>query len=335
MQVCRFVGVSLLVLSTAACGGSESQSSPTPSPITIPTPAPTPVPTPTPTPTPTPSPSDPTLLSLSETTQLVGFQGNSGYVRASNGTITYVTETGYGPGTVAVYDPSSGGISYLASGFTVFGMPAITSVSLRADTSQSDATYLVSVGQSNGVSVQVKQLRIGTSNLTLPLLYSSIAFARTSYSNPSTGETLSGIVPFSFGLQFDPQVFRPTGKATYVGLVLAHARAEGGSNAYEISGTMHLDSNYDTGETSGYFELTGRNDITDEIVNFGRINILPSKRDTLDVIISAPDTSGGRLQAFYTGKQAQELMGAFEAQLMDPRSPSQSLRATGAFAAKR
>lgn len=147
--------------------------------------------------------------------------------------------------------------------------------------------------------------------------------------------TLSGIVPFSFGLQFDPQVFRPTGNATYVGLVLAHARAEGGSNAYEISGTMHLDANYDIGETSGYFELKGRNDVTGEIVGFGRINILPSRRDTLDVIISATDTSGGGLQAFYTGKQAQELMGAFEAQLTDPRSPSRSLRATGSFAAKR
>jgi len=139
-------------------------------------------------------------------------------------------------------------------------------------------------------------------------------------------------VPFAFGLQFDPDAFKATGRAGYDGLVVGHVRGEGRSNAYDINGSIHIDVDFDRGSSSGYFDLAGRNDVTGEVVNFGRTNLVPGGADRY--ISSAPAT-GGSLQAFFAGRQAQEVMGAFNALLYDPKEPSQAMRATGSFAGKR
>lgn len=330
MRIVIIGGVSLLALLVSACGGSETGSSP---PTQIPS-TPSPSPTPTPSPTPAPTSSDPTLLTLNATTQLVGFQGDSGYVRSNGGVITYATNISSGPGTVVIYDSTTRGLTYLASGFGLFGMPDFGNVSLRSDNRSSTSSFMAYSGSANGVSLRLQQLRMGATNPELPLYYSSIAYARSTYRNPSSGEMLNGIVPFSFGILYDEQVYRPTGVASYEGLIVGHARGDAGANAYDISGRIRLNVNYDTTEVTGYVELVGKNDVTGEAVSFGRMNILASRRTALSSISSGFELTSSRFQAFFAGREAQEVMGAFDTSLADPKS-TQPMRATGAFAGKK
>lgn len=318
----------------AACGG-DSGGSGSP-PVTQLPPSPTPTPAPTPGPTPTPSGSDATLLTLTAATQLVGFTADSGFVQGPDGTITYTSALWYAPGAPVVFDPASGSINYVTNGFHVQGISDLGTVSLRQNSSASTPSFITYSGAKTGVSITVQQLRMGPTNPTLPLNYSSIAYVRAVYRNTSTGEILNGVVPFSFGIIFDSQIFMPTGAATYEGLIVGHALRTGGRDAYDLSGRFRIDLNYDTLDASGYIDLTGTNEQTGETVTFERVPLRDTKIGSLShVSLPLEYGRGGDTQAFLAGARAQEIMGAFVVSVEDPNTPGGSLRATGAFAGKK
>ena len=318
-------------------GGGSSVGATSSSPTTLPTPTPTPAPVPTPTPSPATG-SEPTLQDLSSTTQLSGYTGSGAYARDSNGIIVIAPNIFSGPGAPVAYDPQRKNFTYISSGFIALGMPSSgDSVSLVEQSAKSDGSYLAYTGSSAGVLYQLKQFRIGSVNPTLPLLYTSIAYARTSYFDAVAKQTLNGVVPFSFGLIFDPANAKLSGSASYNGILLGVGRGLGGRNAYDVSGTVHIDVNYVTTGYTGFVKLIGTDDRTGDVVTLGQMNISQSgTRGVLDVLIGSIGSIGtGKFQANFTGSQAQELMGGFDLETSDPREPSVTLRITGTLVAKR
>ncbi|MGF7155893.1 hypothetical protein [Novosphingobium gossypii] len=275
------------------------------------------------------------MLSLTASTQLSGYEGDNGYARDRSGLVTAVNSTGFGPGTPITYDAQRGGFTYSASGFLYYGMPNIENGKLSLASDRSDAIYAVYTGSSNGVSFDVRQLRMGTSNPALPLRFSSIALGQTSYTNTATGETLHGVVPFAFGIPFDAFRTTLTGAGVYEGLVVGNARGMGSSNVYAISGTIHLSIDYQTTAFTCYLDLSGTDDRTGEKVTFPRMTITPfPPRGVLDWL-GGDAGRNSRFQANFAGSMAQEVMGAFENVVNDPRAPQTSIRISTAFAARK
>ncbi|AOR77290.1 hypothetical protein [Novosphingobium resinovorum] len=266
---------------------------------------------------------------------MTGYEGDNGYARNGSGLVTAVNSTVFGPGTPITYDAQRGSFTYSASGFLYYGMPSIGSGTLSLASGQSDATYAVYTGASNGVSFNVRQLRMGTSNPGLPLQFSSIALGQTSYTNTATGETLHGVVPFAFGIPFDAYRTTVTGAAVYEGLVIGNARGVGSSNVYAITGTIHLSIDYQTTAFTCYLDLSGTNDRTGEKVTFSRMTITPfPPRGVLDTL-GGDAGRNSRFQANFAGATAQEVMGAFENEVSDPVAPQTSIRISTAFAARK
>jgi hypothetical protein len=326
-------GLSLLL---SACGGGGDTAD-QPAPIAA-TPAPPPIPVPTPTPTPTPSPppgaSQPTLLTLTMNTNLEGFFGSNGFFRTQSGQVSDVQDLGIAAGVPVRYEAQGGNFSITSVQYLIPNQPSSGPVFVTRDNAASNSSYAEYSAQSGGVRYRYTQLFPGSQNALLPLLYSSIGLARASYLDPQTGTTSYGITPMSFGILFNWDTAVLNGSATYLGVVLGHARGVG-SRVYDVSGTVEIFLNYNTTAFTGRLVLMGKDDVTGEIVSLGSFELKEDRpRNVLDYFY-ASSSGNGRLQARLAGSLGEELMGGFDATIPDPKNPVVTMKLSAALAARK
>lgn len=330
-----FRRVSCLSVAVAALGGCGGGGSSAPTPIIVtPSPTPTPIPTPSPTPTPTPSPGSTTLLNLTATTALLGYSSSVGSFRSADGLVTSVQDSSITAGSPVRYDQPSGTFVFKSYQFIIPSLSGPNDVPLFKDPDHSTPTFTEATGQSGLTSYRFTQLVIGPTNPTLPLLYSSVAIVRAKYDDGS-GQVRYGVTPMAFGLPFNFDTTTLAGQATYNGILVGIARGVGGKNVYDVSGSFQFRVNYDTTAFSGEVHLTGRNDVTGEVLDFGTFPFAStSLRGELDEFGTQIGGSG-TFRASLTGPLGEELMAAIDLTLPDPAATSVTLRLSGMLAGKK
>lgn len=335
MKVGMLAGVGIVAL-LAGCGSGGGSNSSIPVVPGAPTPSPSPSPSPTPSPTPTPSDpnASPTLLTLSENTSLSGFSGDNGFSRNQSGQIFSVQNYTSGAEQPVFYDASTHSFTYYLSP-VFFPAPVEGSFTFARDNASSTATFSQYTGTAGDTTVRLTQLNIGSSNPTLALQYCSLAYARATYQNATTEATGIGIEPMSFGLQYDWDKQKLHGIAIYQGILLGSARGQGSTHAYDLSGSVEIDLNYDTSDFTGSIHLTARDDISGRVIDLGTIPLKASSpRGALDYFYSAT-TAGDQMQSTLAGPTGEEMMGVFDAHLADPQAAGITMKIAAAFVGKR
>ncbi len=324
--------ISIATMALASCGGGGTGSSG--SVQTPPPGAPTPAPSPAPSPTPSPA-GAPTLLTLSQTTQLSGYTASNGYFRLPPlGNVTYAQDLGVGAGFPAIYDAATRALTFFQVVYVIPRSTVAGPTVLTRDNTASDASFSVFRQRSNGVDYTLRQLDIGSSNPTLPLVYSNLAVAGASFVDPADNLLKVGVTPMAFGLPFEYEKASLSGTGAYDGILLGHARGEGSNHVYNVTGTVQFSVNFQTTDFTATIHLTGKDDATGQSVDFGSIDFKPSSpRGVLDFLI-ALNAKSDSLQARFDGPRAEELIGGVDAHFADPLMPSVTLKLTGAFAAK-
>lgn len=322
-----------LAICLSACGGGGNGSGSSIPVVTAPSPTPTPPPASTPTPTPTAVGSQPTLLSLTSSTNLEGFAGSNGYYRAQNGSVTYAEDYSTAATVPVRYDTSQRTFTYTSFEYLIPN-EHVGAVTLSRDAAASTSSFSEYTARSSGVSYRYTQLTPGASNSLLPLYYSSVAVARASFVDTVTGITKYGITPMAYGVLFNWDKTKLTGSGNYGGIVLGQARGTG-SRVYNLSGTVEVVINYDTTAFTGRIRLTARDDVTGETIDLGVLEFTPSgPRGVLDYFY-ANTSNEGRLQGRLAGSQGEEFIGGFDAKIPDPRVPGTILKVALALAARK
>lgn len=328
------IGVAALAL-LGGCGDGGSGSS---IPVVPGAPTPSPSPSPSPTPSPTPTPSDPTdtptLLTLTESTSLPGFSGDNGFSRKDSGLIFSVQDYSAAAEQPVFYDAANHSFTYyLTSVF--FPAPVQGSFTFTRDAASSTASFSQYTGTAGDTTVRLTQLNIGSSNPTLALYYCSLAYAKATYRNPTTGAIGMGIEPMSFGLQYDWGKQPLHGLAAYRGILLGSARGQGSSHAYDLTGSVEIDLDYDTTDFTGSIHLTAQDDLSGRVIDLGTIPLKASSpRGVLDYLYSRT-TQGDQMQSTLAGSRGEELMGVFDAHLADPQAAGVTMKIAAAFVGKR
>lgn len=295
----------------------------------------TPTPSPASTPTPTPASSTQNLLNLSANTNLEGFAGSNGYYRARNDTITGVEDLGIAATTPVMYDAFSHTFLYRSFDYLLPNNPNSGNVSLSYNASASSAGYSTYTGQANGTSYSFTQLTPGATNSVLPLIYTSIAVAKASFVESSTGITDHGVTPMAFGILFNWDTTHLTGSGDYTGVILGQARGKGSTHAYDITGTINLNINYDTTNFSGQLHLIATDDKTGTAFDLGTVTLSNiSPRGVLDYFY-ADVTGSDLLQGRLGGPLGQEFVAGFDAHFPDPQASGVTMKVSAALAAKK
>jgi hypothetical protein len=245
-----------------------------------------------------------------------------------------VQDSSIGAGSPVRYDQPSGTFVFKSYQFIIPSLSGPDNVPLFKDPDLSTPTFSEATGQSGLTSYRFSQLVIGPTNPTLPLIYSSVAIVRAKYDD-GTGQVRYGVTPMAFGLPFNPDTTKLAGEATYNGIIVGIARGVGGKNVYDVSGSFQFKLNYDTSAFSGEVHVTGKNDLTGEVVDFGTFPFMSSSlRGALDVFATRIGDSGN-FQANLAGPLGEEMIAGIDLSLPDPAATSVTLRLSGMLAGKK
>ncbi|WP_448662086.1 hypothetical protein ACG3SL_15605 [Sphingomonas sp. CJ20] len=266
-----------------------------------------------------------------------GYTGSNGYYRdLSTGKVTYTENLSIGAGMPASYSARDRRITvffpaYLIPKAVIKGPP-----SLVLDAAASNQTFSIYRQQADGVSYALKELNLGANNMSLPLVYSSLAFISAAYQDPADNILKTGASPIVYGLIYD-RVTKLTnlGSRNYSGLLLGQASATGSSHVYELTGTVQFKIDFVTNRYTSEIHVSARDDKSGVSFDLGvlKFDESPYPRPEPDYFLGS--ISGAHSQAFLTGPAGEELVGGFDASIDDPQTPGVKLIVTGAYAAKR
>jgi hypothetical protein len=142
---------------------------------------------------------------------------------------------------------------------------------------------------------------------------------------------------FTYGFPSEASEVPSTGNGQYAGMVIGRSIGIGGSNVYTLSGTLNMTMDFAAKTYSGTITLSGTNQRTAEVVSLGSFPLTsrfpyPIPLNNIEANIGS---NGELFQAKLGGKAAEELAGALNLSVADPRAPGVTLNIVGAVAARR